>query len=150
MENPQFTAVEEYKEPVNYIGAIIGALLGGALVVAIWAGAVFYINWIEYRLLALSGALVGFGAIVGARRNNLGIGLIALLIAAVAMLAGDYLQMMYVVGRNKLDIDDYIRYSQEMFDENLMQYVMYLISIGIAFFLGVFGNRSGAQVASGQ
>jgi hypothetical protein len=155
MENQQFTftPVQEYEEPVNYVAAIIGALIGGAIAVGLWAASVYFLQYIFYYLLALVGAMVGGGAILLARAHNWKIGILAVLVTIVALVVGDYLQMGFAVGDNSLDIDDYIRYSQFAFEnlgETGGQYLMYLIALGMAFYVGTFGNRSGAQVMAGQ
>lgn len=70
---------------------IVGACVAGAIGAAIWAAIAYFAN-LEIGWIAIGiGALVGLGALIGARNDgNLWVGCVAAVIAVASILAGKY------------------------------------------------------------
>ncbi len=76
----------------NLVGGIFGAVVAGLIGAGIWTGIAYgtgyEIGWIAWGV----GALVGFGALIGARREaSPMLGGIAVIVAILALLAGKYI-----------------------------------------------------------
>lgn len=75
----------------NFVGGVIGAIVAGLIGAGIWAGIAYgtgyEIGWIAWGV----GALVGFGAITGARSEaSPQLGAAAVVVALLSLLAGKY------------------------------------------------------------
>src|SRR5687767_8877809 len=111
MENPQEKAknVQEYKEPVNYIGAIFGAIGGAAIGVAIWAVSAYATDSFYYITPVVVGALAGGGATRLGGGNNLMTAIIAVICGAIGVVLGDAMESAALAKSFDFDVNDYIQ-----------------------------------------
>jgi hypothetical protein len=83
---------------VPYGSALLFAVLGGALGALIWFAVVAVTNYKLGIIAILVGWLVGEGAVIGSqRRGGHAVALLAVVVALVAMAAGEYLRINHLV-----------------------------------------------------
>jgi uncharacterized membrane protein YeaQ/YmgE (transglycosylase-associated protein family) len=138
---------EEYKEPINYIASVFGAIGGAAIGAAIWAGATYFTKGSDgsYSFYYITPVLVGILAGTGATRlgggNNLMTALIALIFGAIGVVLGDALETAAIEGNFNLSIQDYIDAAMFKFDELPIRYATHGIAILAAFFTGLIDGK---------
>lgn len=116
----------------NLVGGIIGAVVAGLIGAGIWTGIAYgtgyEIGWIAWGV----GALVGFGALMGARSEaSPMLGGIAVIVAILALLAGKYITIELLIDK---EIGDGSQYLQEAIDalddpEYLTSYIADVVAI---------------------
>lgn len=149
-QNPQTAPVQEYKEPVNYIGALFGAIGGAALGIAIWAGATYFTkSGDSYSFYYITPILVGVLAGGGATRlgggNNIMTALIALIVGAIGVVVGDAMETAAIEGSFNLSIQEYIDAAMFKFEDLPIRYATHIGSVIAAFVVGFMdpdSNRS--------
>lgn len=115
----------------NLVGGIIGAVVAGLVGAGIWSGITYStgyeIGWIAWGV----GALVGFGALMGARREaSPMLGGIAVAVSILALLTGKYITIELLIEK---EIGDGSQYLQEAIDSlDDPEYLTSYIADGIA------------------
>jgi hypothetical protein len=138
---------EEYKEPVNYIAAVFGAIGGAALGAAIWAGATYFTKSSDgsYSFYYITPIVVGILAGGGATRlgggNNIVTALIAMIFGAIGVAFGDAMETAAIEGNFNLSIQDYIDAAMYKFDELPIRYATHIGAIVLAFITGLVDSK---------
>jgi hypothetical protein len=148
MENQASVAMQDYKEPVNYIAATIGAIGGAAIGMAIWAGATYATKSPDgsYSFYYITPIVVGVLAGTGATRlgggNNIVTALIALLFGAIGVVLGDALETAAIAGSLDFTVQDYIDAAMIKFDDLPIRYATHIGAIIAAFVVGFMDPKS--------
>jgi hypothetical protein len=147
MENQASIAVQEYKEPINYLAATIGAIGGAAIGAAIWAGATYATKSPDgsYSFYYITPVIVGILAGTGATRlgggNNIVTALIALIFGAIGVVAGDALETAAIAGSLDFTVQDYIDAAMLKFEDLPIRYATHIGAIVAAFFTGLVDTK---------
>lgn len=144
MEIPQGTPtpVHEYKEPINYIGALFGAIGGAAIGVAIWAASAYFTESFYYITPVVVGALAGGGATRLGGGNNLMTAIIAVICGAIGVLVGDAMESAALAKSLDFDVNGYIEMAQLKLEDMPIRYATHIGGIIVAFIAGFVDPKS--------
>jgi hypothetical protein len=137
MEDNAKTGVQEYKNPVNYPLAVLGAIGGAAIGVAIWVASAYFTDSFYYITPVVVGTLAGATATKLGGGNNIATAIIALICGVIGIAVGDALESAAFVKSLDFTVNDYLSMAQLKLEDMPIRYVTHIAGIIVAFIIGL-------------
>ena len=141
MEDNAKTVIQEYQSPVTYPLAVLGAIGGAAIGVAIWAASAYFTDSFYYITPVLVGAFAGAGATKLGGGNNIMTAIIALIFGAIGIAVGDALESAALTKSLDFTVNDFISMAQLKFEDMPIRYITHIGGVIIAFVVGLVGSE---------
>jgi uncharacterized membrane protein YeaQ/YmgE (transglycosylase-associated protein family) len=139
MEDKVKHEVQDQPGSINYLLAVIGALGGAAIGIAIWVASAYFTDSFYYITPVVVGMLAGTGATKLGGGHNLMTAIIALIFGVIGIAVGDALESAALFKTLDLTVEDYIGMAQLKFEDMPIRYLTHIGGIIAAFAVGLLG-----------
>lgn len=136
MEKPKTSDVTTFELPINWLGALFGAIGGATLGIAIWGGIAYFSESFYYVTPAVVGAFAGSGATKLGGRNHWRVGILATLVAIVAIIIGDFVESAAISKTMSMSLEELIRFMQLKIEDDIARGVLYIVGVVLAMVTG--------------
>jgi uncharacterized membrane protein YeaQ/YmgE (transglycosylase-associated protein family) len=131
---------DTFERPINYPLAIIGAIAGAAVGIAIWGAAAAFSDSFYYITPVLVGAFAGAAARRLGGRGHISLAILALIIGTIGIVLGDFVETAAWLNREfgeiPKDLNIYTEFMQLKIEDDIIRGILYLVGIGAAFITG--------------